>query len=97
MTPEPFDEPEIAREANRLELARGFRDAARRAITLARRYRAEEGAGGDREKACIVQAREWRQAVRDLHAGRPVPALPARPGIARARAASSPDSERKTG
>jgi hypothetical protein len=58
-------------------LAAGYREAARRALAFARQYREEEGApGGEREKACILQANAWRAVVRDLRAGRPVPPLP---------------------
>lgn len=92
MVPEPLDEAEVARLAYQRELAQGYREAARRAITLARRYRAEEGVGGERENACIMQARLWRQAIRELR--RP---LAERPGVARARMGSNPDSDRKTG
>ncbi len=97
----PLDETEIDRLAREHDLAVGYREAARRALGFARRYREEEGApGGDRERACIVQAQAWRSAVRALHSGLPVPALPesVRPGLARGRAASeTPDSSRKTG
>jgi hypothetical protein len=99
----PLDEHEIERLAGEHDLALGFREAARRALAFARRYRDEEGAaGGARERACIVQALEWRRAVRDLHAGRPVPSLPdgIRPGLARARAdeaTGAADDGRKTG
>jgi hypothetical protein len=85
-----LDEAEIERLAHQRELAAGYREAARRALAFARRYRREEGAGGgERERACVAQAQVWRSVVRDLHAGRPVPALPAGvgPGVARARAA----------
>ena len=98
----PLDETEIDRLAREHDLAAGYREAARRALAFARRYREEEGAaGGDRERACIVQAQAWRSAVRALHAGLPVPALPegVRPGLARGRtspASETPDS-RKTG
>ncbi len=96
-----LDEAEIERLARERELAAGYREAARRALAFARRYRSEEGAAGSpRERACIDQARIWRRAVRDLHAGLPVPALPEGigPGLARAReAAAAPDSDRKTG
>jgi hypothetical protein len=99
-----LDETEIERLAREHGLAAGYREAARRALGFARRYRAEEGApGGARERACIVQAQEWRRAVRDLHAGLAVPALPdgVRPGLARARAEdAAPKSAgdgRKTG
>ena len=100
-----LDEPEIERLARVHDLADGYREAARRALGFARRYREEErAAGGARERACIVQAQEWRRAVRDLHAGLAVPALPesVRPGLARGRnaaseAPASTDGGRKTG
>jgi len=94
---ETLDEAEIDTLARARELTVGYREAARRALTFARRYRAEEGvSGGAREQACIAQAQIWRRAVRDLHAGVPLSELPAHPGLARATA---PDSERgrKTG
>ena len=95
-----IEQGEIDRLARERDLTRGFREAARRALAFARRYRVEEGtAGGAREVACIEQAQVWRRAVRDLHAGLPVPALPLGPGLARAtpptRAEDSDD--RKTG
>lgn len=94
---ETLDESEIEALARAKELAGGYREAARRALGFARRYREEEGAaGGERERACIAQARVWRRAVRDLHAGVPLASLPAHPGLVRAGA---PDSsrDRKTG
>ncbi len=95
---EPLDEPEIARVARERTLAAGYREAARRALDFARRYRAEEGAaGGVRERECIAQAQVWRRVVRDLHAGLAVPAVPLGPGVTRARGASEPESGRKTG
>ena len=88
----PDDDPEIERIARERGLAAGYRAAARRALAFARRYRQEEGApGGAREKACVAQALEWRNAVRDLLEGRPP-----RPGIARARPEAIA-SEQKTG
>jgi hypothetical protein len=100
-----LDDSEIERVARERDLASGYREAAKRALDFARRYREEEGvAGGAREIACILQAQRWRRAVRDLHAGLPVPALPesVRPGLARGRTAASeaPESTgdgRKTG
>lgn len=76
------DDEEIERIAREKRLARGYREAARRALAFAHRYREEEGApGGEREKACIVQALVWRAAIRDLRReGAP------RPGLARAGA-----------
>jgi hypothetical protein len=94
-----LDEQQIERLAHERALAAGYREAARRALAFARRYRAEEGtAGGSREQACIAQAQSWRRVVRDLHAGLPVPALPegVGPGVARTRPGHA-DSSRKTG
>ena len=106
-TRDETDEADIERLARERDLASGYREAARRALAFARRYRTEEGAAnGDRERACIVQAQEWRRVVRDLHAGRPVPALPEGfgPGLARGRTSESGESgsgansdSRKTG
>ena len=95
-----LDEPEIARVAHERYLSSGYREAARRALDFARRYRAEEGAaGGTRERECIAQAHGWRRVVRDLHAGLPVPAVPVSPGVVRARTERAPESGsgRKTG
>ena len=76
-------------------LVAGYREAARRALAFARQYREEEGApGGAREKACILQATEWRAAVRDLRAGRPVPALP---GVVGARGEAGVASKQRAG
>ena len=95
-----LDEAEIERLAHERALAAGYREAARRALGFARRYRVDEGqAGGSREQACIAQAQLWRQAVRDLHAGLPVPALTegVGPGLARAVAGKVDATGRKTG
>ena len=92
-----LDEADIARLARIREVAKGYRAAAFRALAFAKLYRFEEGPRGEREKACMMQVAQWRQVVRDLHAGRAVPAVPEGPGLVRARAASQPDSERKTG
>lgn len=100
-----LDEIEIDRLARRHDLEAGYRAAARRALSFARRYREDEGApGGSRELACIGQAQIWRRAARDLRAGLPAPALPEglRPGLARARpddvaAADKPGGGRQTG
>jgi hypothetical protein len=97
-----LDDVEIGRLARERELAAGYREAARRALAFARRYRREEGsADGARERACIAQAQVWRRAVRDLRAGLAVPALPegVGPGLARGRApaATSTADDRKTG
>ncbi|MBX3190386.1 MAG: hypothetical protein KF819_25525 [Labilithrix sp.] len=88
------DDPAIDRAVRERQLVAGYRAAARRALELARRYRAEEGAaGGDRERACITQARIWRSAVRDLRAGI---AVAPRPGLARALPERE-DRSRETG
>lgn len=65
--------------------AAGFRTAARRALRLARRYRAEEGrAGGARESACVAQAQTWRAEAKRVVAAVALAGAP-RPGLARAR------------
>jgi hypothetical protein len=100
-----LDEAAVERLAREHDLAAGYREAARRALAFARRYREEEGvAAGSREQACIAQAQLWRRAVRDLRAGLTVPALPdategVGPGLARARTASdeADSDDRKTG
>jgi len=95
-----LDEAEIERLAHERSLAAGYREAARRALGFARRYRMEEGeAGGSREQACIAQAQLWRRVVRDLHAGLAVPSMPegVGPGVARARADHGQADGRKTG
>jgi len=61
-----LEDLEIERLARARRQARGLRVAARRALALARRYRAEEGPRGEREKACVRQALVWRSAARDL-------------------------------
>jgi hypothetical protein len=91
MRREPEDDPEIERLARRRLLASGFREAARRAMALARRYREEEGSpGGARERACVAQALAWRRSARDVRAGI------ALPGIAWTRG-DAPGSARRTG
>lgn len=93
-----ISQDEIDRLAEERELAAGYREAARRALAFARLYREEEDApDGERERACITQAQLWRRAVRDLHAGRPLPSLPARPGVAPARPREGASDDRKTG
>jgi hypothetical protein len=69
----------LARDARR---ARGLLIAARRALGLARRYRAEDGPRGQRELACVDQARVWRDAARATRAG----VRTAGPGLARSAA-----------
>lgn len=81
-----LDDAESERLARVGRLVSGYREAARRALDFARRYREEEGeAGGERERACIAQAMAWRKAAHDVRAGRPVSMIP-RPGLARTRA-----------
>ena len=59
-----LDDAESEHLAQVRRLVAGYREAAHRALDFARRYREEEGApGGDRERACIEQAREWRRAA----------------------------------
>src|SRR5690349_13160175 len=84
-----LDDAESERLAHASRLARGYREAARRALDFARRYREDEGVpGGARERACIVQAMAWRKAAHDVRAGREV-TMTARPGVARARDAAA--------
>jgi hypothetical protein len=90
-----LDDAESERLVQVSRLVAGYREAAHRALEFARRYREEEGsAGGQRERACIVQAMAWRRAAHDVRAGRPVPMIP-RPGLARARGESAPVSTTK--
>jgi hypothetical protein len=94
-----LDDAESERHARVSRLVAGYREAARRALELARRYRDEESAaGGARERACIVQALAWRRAAHEVRAGLPVPMIP-RPGLARAgaEAASEPSTKRAAG
>jgi hypothetical protein len=84
---ERLDDPEVARLARDRRVARGLRRAARRAVDLARKYREEEGSGGERERACVRQALAWRTAARHLLAGKP--------GLARALSAEA--AARRTG
>lgn len=84
-----LDDPESERRARIARLAAGYREAARRALAFARRYREEEGPGGARERACILQAIAWRKAAHDVRAGRP--------GLARARDVATPASKRAAG
>lgn len=92
-----LDDAESERLAHVGRLVAGYREAARRALDFARRYRQDEGApGGARERACIVQAMAWRKAAHDVRAGRPV-AITTGPGLARARESSDPASKRAAG
>ncbi|AKU95163.1 hypothetical protein AKJ09_01827 [Labilithrix luteola] len=80
-----LDEESVLRRVRANALARGYRAAARRALVFARQYRAEEKApGGDRERACIEQARAWRSAAHAVHITQARIAAD-RPGLARAR------------
>jgi len=98
------EDPEVEALARAAELGVGYREAARRALDFARRYREEEGTpGGRRERECLAQAQVWRRAVHAVHAGAPLaslPSLPARadgPGLARATAPSTTtESERES-
>jgi hypothetical protein len=81
-------EEDLERLVHARALASGYREAARRAVELARVYRAEEGPGGRRERACVEQALAWRRDAREVHrTGAPV-----RPGLARARPIEAPDA-----
>ena len=92
-----LDDAESERLAHVSRLVAGYREAARRALDFARRYREDEGApGGARERACIIQAVAWRKAAHDVRAGRPVAIVP-RPGLARARDAVAQTGKRATG
>ena len=97
------DDADIEVLAHRRHLASGYREAARLALGFARRYRDEEGAaGGDREKACVAQARAWREAARAAQTGAEADrANDTRPGLARTRpsteGAQAPAADRKTG
>lgn len=84
-------EREIARLATELRRARGLRVAARRALRLARRYRAEEGPRGRRELECVEQALAWRAAAIRLRAER------TGPGLARASVPPSSADRRASG
>jgi hypothetical protein len=87
-----LDDAESERLAQVSRLVAGYREAARRALDFARRYRDDEGVpGGARERACIVQAMAWRKAAHDVRAGRPV-SMVARPGLARARGEATAQS-----
>lgn len=92
-SPDALDDADLdaERAAHAARIAAGYREAARRALAFARRYRDEEGApGGAREIACILQARAWRRAAHATHT--------ARPGLARTRGdvghADAPASKR---
>ena len=92
-----LDDADSERLAQVGRLVAGYREAAHRALEFARRYREEEGPGGARERACIVQAMAWRRAAHDARAGLPVPMIP-RPGLARARTDSpAPRTSTRTG
>jgi hypothetical protein len=93
-----LDDAESERLAQVSRLVAGYREAARRALDFARRYRDDEGApGGARERACIAQAMAWRKAAHDVRAGLPVSMIP-RPGLARARGDSATEeTKRATG
>ncbi len=71
-------------------------DAAFRALALARRYRAEEGPGGTRERECLAEVRRLRVllAARRARGGTQGPGL-ARTSVADAELA--PDSRERSG
>lgn len=85
------EELEIEQLARSHRLRRGLRVAARRAIVLARRYRNEEGPGGEREAACIRQALAWRASAQALRNGA---TELARPGLARTTAPNAQPNRR---
>ncbi len=88
------DDEDLERLATERRLRAGYRVAARRALAFARLYRQEEGAaGGDRERACVAQARVWRVAAHRVRAP-----ISVRPGLARTRANEAGSaSKAKTG
>ena len=95
-----LEAPEVERVAHTRATIVRYRMAARRALRLARHYRAEEGlAGGSREAACVAQARAWRRVVRDLRASASAASIAENtgPGLARAHLVGRPDAGRKTG
>lgn len=95
-SPRTLDDADAGRLADLERLAAGCREAARRTLAFARRYREEEGApDGERERACIAQALAWRQTAREMRAGRSVAAP--RPGLARARGTSTVTGSQRTG
>jgi hypothetical protein len=89
-------EAEAARLAGDRRRARGLTIAARRALRLARRYRAEEGSGGTRERACVAQALTWRAMANKLRS-RVGAELGRGPGLARASVPpASSDANRRS-
>ncbi len=95
-----LEAPEVERLAHMRVLVVRYRAAARRALRLARHYRAEEGsAGGSREAACVAQARAWRRVVRDLRGSGSGDTMAenAGPGLARTHLVGRSDGGRKTG
>jgi hypothetical protein len=89
------EESEIDRLARERDLARGYHEAARRALGYARLYRQEEGPGGARERACVTQAGVWRQTARDLRAAGALSGSSG-PGVRSTRGAARVD-DRKVG
>lgn len=85
-------DPEVQARVERRRLAAGCWEAAHQALAFARRYRFEEGPRGEREKACVSQALEWRRAAHDALAGRPVAR---RPGLAQTRPSAPPAATSK--
>ena len=88
------EDVEIERLARARRQARGLRVAARRALTLARRYREEEGPRGRREAACVAQALTWRSAAHALRKATDSELLGAGPGLARTSGPASEASRR---
>ena len=55
---------QIVFRAARVRMQRGWYEAARKALKLARRYRQEDGPGKRRERECVLQARVYRDSIR---------------------------------
>ena len=88
MSPEQaIDEALLEQIVRERGIAAGCREAARRALRLAHRYREEEGREGERERACIAQARAWLRRARE----------PLGPGLARGGALDLPAARARSG
>jgi hypothetical protein len=91
------DDDDIERLVRERGLAAGYREAARRALAFARRYRQEEGrAGGARERACVTQANTWRRALRELRAPKAIASDHRGPGLARGREGAPHETVKKS-